>query len=124
MASHMSTGKGSKPTMSQTPASNVPSFNNGGTGFTGINLPPEFEPLSPWAYFGLSILYSIPVVGLIFLIVFSLSDKNINRRNFTRSYFCLLIVFLVIMAVLLVTGTFTHVTNDIATNAQNVASQV
>ena len=56
--------------------------------------------------------------------VFSLSDKNINRRNFTRSYFCLLIVLLVIMAVLLVTGTFTHVANDIATNAQNVASQV
>lgn len=50
------------------------------------NGPDVFKPLSPWAYFGLSILFSLPVVGFIFLIIFSVSDANINRRNFARSY--------------------------------------
>lgn len=90
------------------------------TGFTGINLPPEFEPLSPWAYFGLSILYAIPLIGLVFLIVFSLSDKNINRRNFSRSYFCVLILLVVVIAVLVVTGTITNVTSTIASDVQNI----
>lgn len=44
------------------------------------NGPDVFKPLSPWAYFGLSILFSLPVVGFIFLIIFSVSDANINRR--------------------------------------------
>ena len=41
------------------------------------NGPDVFKPLSPWAYFGLSILFSLPVVGFIFLIIFSVSDANI-----------------------------------------------
>lgn len=90
------------------------------TGFTGINLPPEFEPLSPWAYFGLTVLYSIPVVGLIFLIVFSLSDKNINRRNFSRSFFCVLILLVVLIAVAVVTGTFASVTSAVVNDVQNI----
>ena len=61
-------------------------------------LPPEFEPISSWGYVGYTILFSFPVVGLIFLIVFAFSGKNINRRNFARSYFC------VIYAILAVTG--------------------
>ena len=67
------------------------------------SLPDQYRPLSPWAYFGLSILFSIPVVGLILLIVFSFNKKNINRRNFARSYFCglLLFVILIVVAVLI-----------------------
>ena len=61
----------------------------------------QLRPLSPWAYFGLQILFSIPVVGFIFLIVFSISSANINRRNFARSYFCVLVVALVIFLVVL-----------------------
>lgn len=72
--------------------------------YDGFNLPPELEPLSAWAYVGYSILYSIPVIGLIFLIVFSISDKNINRRNFSRSYFLIAILAIVIIAALTVTG--------------------
>jgi hypothetical protein len=60
--------------------------------FTVEDLPEEYRPLSPWAYFGLQILYSIPIVGFIFLIIFSFKRSNINRRNFTRSYWCSLIV--------------------------------
>lgn len=90
------------------------------TGFAGINLPPEFEPLSPWAYFGLTILYSIPVVGLIFLIVFSLSDKNINRRNFSRSFLCVLVLLVIVCVLLMVTGTRTTIVSDIQTDVANL----
>jgi len=63
----------------------------------GYGGPERFRPLSPWAYFGYTILFSIPVVGLICLIVFSLSDTNINRRNFARSYFCALVLLLILI---------------------------
>ena len=55
-------------------------------------IPEENKPLSPWAYFGLQILFAIPVVGFIFLIIFSCNGSNINRRNFARSYWCSLIL--------------------------------
>ena len=69
-------------------------------------LPPQYKPLSPWAYFGLNILYSIPLIGFIFLIVFTFSDGNINRRNHARSYWCSLllsIILLVIIVILVIT---------------------
>ena len=65
-------------------------------------LPRENRPLGAWAYFGLQILFSIPLVGFICLIVFSLDDSNINRRNFARSYWCSLIIGLVLTIALLV----------------------
>lgn len=68
------------------------------------NLPAQYKPLSPWAYFGYTILFSIPLVGLILLIVFSFSGDNINRRNFARSYFCSLALALIIIVILSVTG--------------------
>lgn len=64
----------------------------------------QFRPLSPWGYFGYQILFSIPILGFIFLVVFALSDSNINRRNFARSYFCIVVVVLVIVAIIVVTG--------------------
>ncbi len=48
----------------------------------------QYRPLSPWAYFGLTILFSVPVVGFVFLLVYTFSNSNINRRNFARSYWC------------------------------------
>ena len=65
-------------------------------------LPPELEPLSPWAYFGLSLLYSIPVIGWIFLIVFAISGSNINRRNHARSFFCVYVVAIILFVILLI----------------------
>ncbi len=61
--------------------------------------PPENAPLSPWAYFGLKILFAIPIVGFIFLIIFSCKSDNINRRNFARSYWCDLIIYAVILLI-------------------------
>ena len=61
-------------------------------------LDPKYRPLGAWGYFGLTILYSIPLLGFIFLIIFACSDANINRRSHARSYFCALIIILVPIA--------------------------
>ena len=71
-------------------------------------LPVEFRPLSPWAYFGYSILFQIPVIGLICLIVFSLSNQNINRRNFARSFFCVYVIALILIVVFGMFGGFAY----------------
>ena len=70
---------------------------------TENDIPEEYRPLSPWAYFGLQLLYSIPIVGFVFLIIFSFKKSNLNRRNFTRSYWCSLIILgaIAIIAVIL-----------------------
>ena len=67
-------------------------------------LPREYRPLSPWAYFGYSILFSIPFIGFICLIVFALSGDNINRRNFARSFFCIYAVVIILAIILAVSG--------------------
>lgn len=59
----------------------------------------KYRPLSPWAYFGYQILFSIPFFGFIFLIFCSFSDVNINRRNFARSYFCIYILIFILILV-------------------------
>jgi len=64
----------------------------------------KYAPLSAWAYFGLSILFSIPIIGTIFLIIFSISPKNINRRSYARSYFCGLILVLIIVGIIIAAG--------------------
>lgn len=69
--------------------------------FHPVSPAPENKLLGPWAYFGLQLLFSIPIVGFVLLIVFSLDNSNLNRRNFARSYWCGLIVGLII-AILLV----------------------
>ncbi len=63
----------------------------------------KFEPLSPWAYVGYTMLFSLPLVGFILLIVFSVSKStNENLKNYARSYWCWLLIYLVIIAILVV----------------------
>lgn len=76
-------------------------------GASPSQLPPQYRPLSPWAYFGYSILFAIPVIGFILLIVFSFSDENINRRNYARSFFCALLIGVIVTVVLSLLGVFT-----------------
>lgn len=74
---------------------------------TKENLPNQFRVLSPWAYFGLQILYSVPIVGFIFLLIHTFSSANLNRRSFARSYWCSLIlvgIIAVIVAAICVAG--------------------
>ena len=64
----------------------------------------RYRPLSPWEYWGLTLLYAVPLIGFIFMIVFSFSDANIHRRNFTRSFWCSLLLVLVLVIILIATG--------------------
>lgn len=66
------------------------------------NVPQELQPMSPWKYFWLSVLYSIPVLGFIFLIIHSISSANINRKNFALSHFCILALALIIFVIVLI----------------------
>ena len=69
------------------------------------NFPPEYRPISMWGYFGYEILFSIPIVGFILLLVFSFGGtKNVNLRNFARSYFCLLILVVIFAIVVAIIG--------------------
>lgn len=68
------------------------------------NVPENYRPLSAWAYFGYGILFSIPLVGLILLIVFSFSNENINRRNYARSYFCIYALAIIAIIIMTVCG--------------------
>lgn len=52
----------------------------------------RYRPINAWGYLGLSILFAIPVIGLVFLIIFSLNGSNVHRRSYARSYFCGLLV--------------------------------
>lgn len=69
------------------------------------SLPQKYKPLGAWGYFGYSILFNIPFIGLISLIIFSFNSGNINRRSFARSYFCIYIMLIIVfVAVILISG--------------------
>ncbi len=80
-------------------------------------VPPQYKPLSPWAYFGYNLLFAIPLVGLICLIVFSFNDDNINRRNYARSFFCALLIVVIFTVIIVViaaaTGSMYALTNNL-----------
>lgn len=62
----------------------------------------DYTPISMWGYFGYELLFSIPCIGFICLLLFSFGvTKNVNLRNFARSYFCFLIIVVVLILVVL-----------------------
>ena len=69
------------------------------------NIPEEYRPISMWGYFGYSILFSIPFVGIILICIFSFGgSRNINLRNYARSYFCWLLIAAIIFVLMLMLG--------------------
>lgn len=69
------------------------------------NLPSKYRPIGAWGYFGLTILFSIPLIGFIFLLIFAFSGGNVNRRSFARSYFCgVILVLIAIVAIIVLAG--------------------
>lgn len=63
------------------------------------DLPTEYKPIRAWGYFGYMLLFSIPIVGFIFLIVFVVSAQNVNLKYFARSYFCSLVIILIVVLI-------------------------
>lgn len=66
----------------------------------------DYTPITMWGYFGYQILFSIPIVGFICVLIFAFSAHNINLRNFARSYFCFLIIVLIILGIVIASGAF------------------
>lgn len=60
-------------------------------------VPPEYRPISAWGYFGYLLLFAIPLVGFIFLLIFTFSNSNVNRRNYARSYWCAFLFAIIVM---------------------------
>lgn len=89
-------------------------------------LPDKYRPMGAWSYVGYSILYAIPLVGLICLIVFALSGGNVSRRSFARSYFCafLLAILITVVLVVLFVFCFPGVWETISSYLQNLWSQM
>ncbi len=49
------------------------------------SVPESYKPITPLGYVGYSLLFSIPLVGIILLFVFSFGGTaNINLKNFSR----------------------------------------
>lgn len=63
------------------------------------NIPSQYKPISAWGYFGYNILFSIPLVGLICLIVFSFDSSNINRRSYARSFFIIYVLIAIFLLI-------------------------
>lgn len=68
------------------------------------NIPEEYKPISMWGYFGYNILFSLPIIGLICLLCFAFGAKNVNLKNFSRSFLCsfilaAIIIFLIVLVV-------------------------
>ena len=60
----------------------------------------EHHSISPWGYFGLSVLYAVPVIGWLCCLIISVADRNVNRRNHARSMWCgLLVAVILIVAI-------------------------
>lgn len=65
-----------------------------------VIIPEDYEPIGMWGYFGYQLLFMIPVVGWILCISFAVMAKNYNLRNFSRSQFCYLIIYIVIVCLM------------------------
>ena len=77
------------------------------------NIPSNYKPLSAWAYFAYNILFSIPIIGFVLLIVFSFDNSNINRRNYARSFWCVILLVIIIITVISILGISTTRINEI-----------
>lgn len=61
----------------------------------------DYTPIGMWGYFLYSILFNIPFIGWICWIIFAVGGtRNINLRNFARSYICLYIVSFVFLLII------------------------
>ena len=87
------------------PSSETTHYSGAYTASRSPIIPPGYEPISMWGYFGYQLLFMIPVIGFIILLVFAFGGtQNINLRNFARSYFCVLIIVIVLFVLISLIG--------------------
>lgn len=69
------------------------------------NISDEYQPISMWGYLGYEILFAIPLVGFILLLVFSFGGtKNVNLRNFARSYILIAVIVVLLSVIIIPSG--------------------
>ena len=65
------------------------------------NIPEQYEPISMWGYLGYSILFALPIIGIIMILIFSFGkDENINIRNYARSYILVYVIGVILYLIL------------------------
>ena len=65
------------------------------------NIPEQYEPISMCGYLGYSILFALPIIGIIMIFVFSFSkDENINVCNYARSYILIYVIGVILYLIL------------------------
>ena len=64
----------------------------------------SYRPLTPWNHFWRIVLYTIPVIGWIFLLAHAIADKSRHGRSYARSYFCALLISVIITVVAFLLG--------------------
>ena len=76
----------------------------------------KYAPITTWGYIGIFLLMCIPIVGLIFMIVWACGKcKKISKRNLSRAMLILTVVTLVISLIIGIAGKalFKNVSNAI-----------
>lgn len=59
-----------------------------------------YEPISTGGYFGIFLLMGVPVVGLIFLIVWACGGcRKVSKRNFSRAVLILMLIGVILASV-------------------------
>ncbi len=61
----------------------------------------EYKPMGAWAYFGYSLLYVIPIVGLVFAILNAKSGTNLHKQNHARAFLITLVIGIIISSILM-----------------------
>lgn len=85
-----------------------------------LRIPSQYKPIGAWGYVGYSLLFSIPIVGLICLLIFSFNDSNLNRRSYARSYWCALLLVFIIAIALVAIGFATNSMDQIREALQEI----
>ena len=106
------------------PAPGVPMIEvNPGALFDSVlspdDLPPSLRPLSALDYVGYSILYAIPVIGLIAMISFSVSSSNKNLKNFSRAALIFRVLLIILFVLLIILSLASG--DDLSTNSATTA---
>ena len=86
----------------------------GGQGITVINqmgggdVPEEYKPISPWGYLGYTILFGIPLVGLILMFVWGFgATTNKNLKNYARFYLITIAITVALYILILIISAIT-----------------
>lgn len=69
-----------------------------------VSIPSNYKPLGVWAFFGYSILFSIPIIGLIVNLILCFNSNNLSRRNYARSFWCWYLIVAIAAIIIIASG--------------------